>query len=285
MKRILTLLALSLVACNKPSEDLMRNGFRVQIIGHGGCGVSGINQPLPFNSLESILRAVTFYNADGIETDVQLSKDGVLFLFREAALEAESSCSGCIQQYTAAEVEQCRFRTFSASTTAYHIGRLATVLQQFSQRKIKPLLFLDLHPELSCISDPLEKEAYYERVAVALAALLSQYQAQEWVWIQSSYNPWLRKCRDKGLQVLKDVTDKAVPDALPETAAAARVSGIAANNRYISAGQVAEARGYGLVVQIHGERSKQGLADALGKAPDYLLTDNIPLLQQMLGGN
>ena len=77
---------------------------------------------------------------------------------------------------------------------------------------------------------------------------------------------------------------KPVSDQSPEAAASVHMAGIAANNKYITPAQVAEARQYGLLVQIYGERSQGGIEDALSKSPDFLLTDNIPLLQQMIYG-
>jgi glycerophosphoryl diester phosphodiesterase len=48
--------------------------------------------------------------ADMIETDLRLSKDGVVFLFHDGDLAPNTICSGPLASHTAAEIERCTLR-------------------------------------------------------------------------------------------------------------------------------------------------------------------------------
>lgn len=81
-------------------------------------GASGWDkQYAPENTIPAFERAIKM-GADGIETDVQLSKDGVLVLCHDERIDRISDGSGWIKDYTLAEL-----RGFSFSKTHPEFGK------------------------------------------------------------------------------------------------------------------------------------------------------------------
>ena len=95
MKRSL-LLAISillLVGCQDDSfefENLSDNN--AFIIGHGGSGFLSPTNNVAENSMKSLELAIEGYNADGVEVDVQLTKDSMLVLYHDHDLFTKTSC-------------------------------------------------------------------------------------------------------------------------------------------------------------------------------------------------
>lgn len=270
-------------ACSKaPVRVDNLSGGRVYVIGHGGSGLPGLNNPYPLDSWQGVTRAIEYYNADGVEMDLKLSADTVLFLWHDMTLDAASYCSGCLYTYDSAQLSQCAFRpaTVAAGSERMYPAAFEQVIARFAQRKVSPLVFADLHPLLSC--NVPDSDGYRYQVLLQLKAIIARYQAADWLLLQSPDRAWL----DLAAGVLPDtrllLDDAAIDDESIDYAAAAGYYGIAGKNNEISREEMARAHSLGLRVQIYGANSQNDLADALNKSPDYLLTDNIRLLQQMV---
>ena len=83
-----------------PIENL--RGGNIQVIGHGGSGFLSLFSPfnaLPPNSLASLSKALFVDKSDGVEIDVQMSKDSVLILYHDKKLESKTSSQGYVPQY------------------------------------------------------------------------------------------------------------------------------------------------------------------------------------------
>ena len=87
--------------CKKPEFSPV-----IKILGKGGMGNSHM---YPMNSKASYMEAL-LYNLDGVEVDVQLTKDAQLAAFHTENLEATTNMTGRIYDYTWEELqEQCRY--------------------------------------------------------------------------------------------------------------------------------------------------------------------------------
>lgn len=73
------------------------------------------------------------YNADGIETDVQVSKDGVLVLIHDETLDRTTDGKGYVKDYTLAELK--RFKTKNGE----EIPTLKELLELVSKSNLKML--------------------------------------------------------------------------------------------------------------------------------------------------
>ena len=155
-------------------------------------GASGWDkQYAPENTMPAFERALQM-GADGIETDVQLTKDGVLVLCHDESIERVSDGTGWIKDYTLAEL-----RGFSFSKTHPEFGRVEIpTLQDL-------LYFLqgnDLEVNLELKSSVL----YYEGLEEKTADLVHEMGLDERV-IYSSFSHYSVKkamnyCREKSYE-------------------------------------------------------------------------------------
>jgi len=267
-------------ACQKPENVSNLNNNRIAVVGHGGNGLPGLNDDLPFDSYEGAVKALEFYNADGVELDVKLSADSVLFMYHDKELDASTSCTGCMFDHQSTELEQCTLKNVTASIgTTYYLSRLEKVLSRYTQTAIKPIIFLDLHADLGCGISGTRKEWYYSATLYAINALLSKYNAYDQVLVQANSFDWMMEARTK-FPAIKLFLDVDIDESNITEAAANGFYGIACKNGNISKEEITYAHAKGLRVQVYGIGGN--FTDAINKYPDYILSDNITLLQNTL---
>ena len=69
----------------------------------------GASEYYPENTLSSFAAGIDM-GADGIETDVQISKDGVLVIYHDDTMEAKTGFSGTVADYTWEQLREARVR-------------------------------------------------------------------------------------------------------------------------------------------------------------------------------
>lgn len=92
----------------------------------------GASEYTPENTLLAFYTGM-YMGANGIETDVQMTKDGVLVLFHDDTIIRLTGAEGSIQDYT---LEQLRQFTFENNGRTDKIVTLEDFLQQFGWRDI-----------------------------------------------------------------------------------------------------------------------------------------------------
>ncbi len=282
----LTLLCglLLLSNCRKVDLDGINNlnGNIIGVIGHGGGGYPSPEVNLPSNTGTGIFRAVEGYGADGVELDVQLSADSVLFLYHDSALESLTDCINCIQQKPASELDDCRYRSgFNTNIFSDEkLMRLRTVLDRFASRTPKPLIFLDIKTSLGC-NPTFSNQTYSERVVRALQRIYHDYECQDWVIVETS-NRFIAEAllvEDPSIKIsfFRQLTDDNL-----NYAAGIGCYAIAFNNAPTGEADIQSAHAAGLRVAIVDVKIKSAALDAIEKSPDFIYTDNIPMLQYIL---
>ncbi len=94
----------------------------------------GASEYYPENTLRSFYAGLEM-GADGIETDLQRSKDGVLVLHHDDTLERIAGVSGAVSDYTYAELLEMDFGRFKGEKfVGERIVRLDTFLTHFGRR-------------------------------------------------------------------------------------------------------------------------------------------------------
>lgn len=275
------LVIIFLQACKKTEEITNLNNNEIAVIGHAGNGVPGLNNTLPADSWEGVLEALETYNADGVELDIKLSADSVLFLFHDKELNELSNCTGCIFDYQSEDLAQCTFKpTNSATEPARYITPLERVLQRYQSSPVKPVIFIDLHANLGCDISESRQEWYYATILYSINSLLNKYNAYHHVMVQANNFGWMMQARNSYPNI-KVFLDADITTEDIEMAAANGFYGIAGKNVDISGKEVQLAHSKGLRVQLYGTGG-YAFSDAIEKSPDYILADNIPLLQNML---
>ena len=129
-----------LFSCAKKQEN-----ETVKILGHAATGLNMLNSVYHDNSKEAVEFALSIEGCDGVEIDLQLSKDGELWLYHDEKLETETNGSGCISSLTSAEIADLSYTTFHAE----HLAKLSSLdLTQFNGKE----LILDLRQWNFCES-------------------------------------------------------------------------------------------------------------------------------------
>lgn len=95
----------------------------------------GASEYAPENTFSSFYLGL-LQGANGIETDVQKTKDGVLVLFHDDTLDRVSDCSGKLCKFTWEELK--RVKIYGNNTTGFHdrIITLSEFLEKFSHYNI-----------------------------------------------------------------------------------------------------------------------------------------------------
>ena len=125
-----------------PSMDMVATGFcqSLAMLQKAGHEVSIMFQvgSLIYDARNRLAKQAIKMGADGIETDVQLTKDGTLVLAHDESIERVSDGSGWIKDYTLQEL-----RGFSFSKTHPEFG---TAMQEAAEAGVE-ILFLPCHVE------------------------------------------------------------------------------------------------------------------------------------------
>jgi glycerophosphoryl diester phosphodiesterase len=86
--------------------------------------------------------------ADIVETDLRVSRDGVVFLFHDRDLSPSTSCTGPLAEHSAAEIDACRLKGLSVgpdrfeSALAWARGRVVIDAELKSAAVVRPAIDL-----------------------------------------------------------------------------------------------------------------------------------------------
>ena len=124
-----------LYGCKKSDTEGLTNlnNNQITVLGHRGSGASGVDNPYPDNTLESMEVGIDELGADGIEMDVQLSKDNYLMLHHNADLNSATTCNGKINTYPKDELKKCLINTsfYNVPLKDYYLATLEEVFERF----------------------------------------------------------------------------------------------------------------------------------------------------------
>lgn len=251
----------------------------VLVLGHAGSGFfSPLNpfNPLPSNSMASLVKAMEENGADGVEIDVQLSQDGVAILYHDVTLASMTSSEGIIDNLPAAEVVGLKYKGgfFYDLFHDEEIITLEALLQRFATYPELPHLHIDLRNH-----NP-SRHLFYAQTLMALLRKYN-YPLQKLVFI--SPNPdFLKAFRqvEPQAQLMID-TAGDFEQALRE-AEIHRLNGICANGRDTSVEQVQRAKEQGLQVALFGGKSRSRIARMINMRPDAIQVDNVGASRDML---
>jgi len=251
----------------------------VLVLGHAGSGfLSPLNpfNPLPANSMGSIVQAMEVHGADGVEVDVQLSQDGVPVLYHDADLKSQTEAQGLIEHHKAAEVVGLKYKGgfFYDLFQEEHIISLEEVLQRFSSYPQWPYLHLDLR------NYDASRKAYYAQKVIGLVQQYD-YPFDRLVFI--SPDPLLLEAfRQQAPQALLMLDSSAPLEAALATAQEHKLWGICTNGKHITAAQVQQARKQGLRVVLFGGKSCGSISRMIALAPDAIQVNNVAAMRGLL---
>lgn len=254
--RILIVLIV-LSSCSK-----QKNFEQIKVYGHAGMGMEILNSVYHANSREAIEMALSIEGCEGVEMDVQLSKDNELWLFHDSNLSEQTNGDNCVNELTSSELSQFHYTTF-------HKEKLA----KFNDLDVSKLkgknLYLDIRQYNECGNNYIDKQAF-------IAALLSSPILQEPtinVHMILSTEYWINDFVNSGFTVYQEVYEEN--ECISVFNSHPNLSGIVIKNKTISKDKVQEVRNLDKKVIIFEMRSPKGIKTALKKYPDALITDDI----------
>ena len=278
------LLLIIISSCKKANVNDIHNlnGDFIYVIGHGGVGFQTLSTQLPENSMISIMKAIEVYGADGVEVDVQLSKDLQLVLYHDDRLESSTDGVGFIYEYNLAELADFKYNRdiYANLFIDEQIVSLEVILQKFSKQKVKPQLHLDLRSWLydNSLYTPAE---FFSVYSATIVKLLRKYNYADNTYIASGSVELLKQLShlDPELKLMLETSDvirtvKIVKDN--------NWYGIISYNERVTKNDVDFAHSKGIRMALFSIKTQPDQVSAVNKNPDFILTDNIPQLQQIL---
>lgn len=107
--KISLLLLVLITACQKKSKD--QADFK--IIGHAVTGLYNPQRIYKDNTLEAINYAVSFDDLDGIEIDLQMSKDGSFWLYHDENLSSQTNKKGKVYSLSNEELLEVHYSSLN----------------------------------------------------------------------------------------------------------------------------------------------------------------------------
>lgn len=133
-----------LIALNTGCEKAaLKNDMLVY--GHAGTSLYPERWIFPANTKESVLYALDVLDADGVELDVQMTRDSVLVLYHDEYLDENTRLSGCISEYNFNDLNN-----LNLYQTRYELLTLEEALSIILERNRN--VILDLKPYNYCDS-------------------------------------------------------------------------------------------------------------------------------------
>ena len=264
------------IGCKKNDEPKLTNlnNNAIGVLGHRGAGVA-FYITYPINTLTSIKVAIEEMGADGVEIDVQLSKDNQLMLYHDEELQTITSCNGMINSHTKDELSNCLISSdfFNTPLTNYHLAALEEVFERYANHSPSPICYLDIKPYYDSANFQ-SYSSYNLEFAGALNALILKHNAQESTLLSSVDIDMLRRLKLQSTS-LKLIVDNPDFNTAFQQASSLGLFGITINYANITRAQIEQAHANNLRVILWGVDTKDACRDAARLFPDYVETDNV----------
>lgn len=268
-------LCFSFGACKKDNAFEIKNlnGGKITVVGHAGSGMSSAENPVKEDTYTSAKNALELFGASGVELDVHMSYDSIFFLLHDQVLDVSTNLKGCVYDYNSSELDKCYYNFTSEKLT-----QLETCLQHFSDYPVKPVVFIDTRLYAPCNAD--NYEVFTNQFVNAIYNLIDKYNAYDWVYVESRDPAFLQKIKNKSTQI-KLFIDGFISSEL-DVAVNMDLVGIVVEDAFITKEEIELAHSKNIMVVTYGALNKKETIEAIKKSPDFIQTDNILLLKQLL---
>ncbi|WP_291721991.1 glycerophosphodiester phosphodiesterase [Bernardetia sp.] len=264
----------ALTSCITEEIDIDISERDIKVIGHGGMG---IGQVYPMNSYESVMYAVSL-GSDGIEIDVQMTKDGVLVAFHDEELETKTDKHGKIYEQNWDDIKDAEYVS-SAPYTKYRIIRLKNIFEHLPNL-YDYTFFLDVKSFHSTTS-----MAYHNQLNQALTNLIDEYREKRNLNINRIY---IELKDEEAIELLQNTHPNYQIFAYDnferalEKARKYKLKGITVQTSELTKENVELAQNEGLLVATLNTHSQNKNIEAVNKGVDYIQTDRVKHLIKIL---
>ena len=245
-------LAFISLSCSK-KEDFSA----IKIFGHAGMGINMPSSIYHDNSLEAIELGLTIPGSNGVEIDIQMDKNGRLWVFHDETLNKETDGENCIASNTTEYLKTIRY-------TSLKNEKLIQLSQVPFHSYHEKLFFLDIKTWDKCSQSSVS-------IAEFKNALIQLGLPTNCVIILS--NPsWISHLTDQfEVYFASDDFDfgKEILAQDPQ------VKGLIIRNAAVISSQVNEIIDLNKEIYLFEIRSPKGVNDALQKRPSGLISDDL----------
>ena len=267
---------ITVLSCKNTTQSGVNSPL--EIIGHGGSGFETFFSQLPANTLASFEKALMDDEADGIEMDIQLSKDDVVVVFHDKLLDNKTDLTGPARDQLFAELNKCDFHgDFTIFSKGKHsISSLEQILTHFKDQLPSKYFYFNIKLEVD-----LDREKYTRIISEQLVKIINEFDIQKNAIVETSDIRVLQQIQllDSAIIVMQDI---GVFENDFKYVLENNFAGLVVQNKNISAEQVLLAQKSGKRVVIYGERTRGGLREVLNKNPDVIQTDKINLTKRLV---
>jgi glycerophosphoryl diester phosphodiesterase len=264
------ILVFGLNSCEKEEFTIINlNGNKITTLGHGGMGKNSL---YPMNSFESISKCLNF-GIDGVEFDLQMTKDNVLVLFHDKDLSSKTNLSGTINSYTWNELQTAHYT--QKAYLNYSIISLDQLLTH--TQNIQKYTFT-----IDCKLYTNNNESqFYLSFADALVSIIEKYNLIDNVTIESEEEEFLKLLKQNGSDYKLFIYPEIFENGL-DIAINLNLYGITSSVVDITKNQIEIAHDNNLKVALYGTSSRSSHIKAIKMNPDFLQTDNVSDLTKLL---
>ncbi len=251
----------------KPDLSGIKNlaGNKIWVLGHGGMGMNSIHRS---NTISSVLEAIEC-GANGVELDIQMTKDQVLVAYHDEYLEPSTDCHGMINGHTWQEIKNCKYGWFNK------VLSIDTLMQALENQRD---ILLSFDCKLIHADDQIQFSGEF---AEALKRSIEKYHISDRVFIESTDWRFLELLKNAGLKTrmffYTNTYDRAI--AMCEKL---DLFGVSISMENISKKEIELLHQQGYYVMLFGASSRNKNVKAINMSPDFIQTDNVSFLHEAL---
>jgi glycerophosphoryl diester phosphodiesterase len=243
-----------MAACSEPDTT------GTHLIGHGGLGPDA---PLPMNSKEAFLGALD-QGLDGVEIDVQLTKDSQLVAHHDHALNS-NGCTGRIHDHDWVELQGCI--QSSRAEGAFHGVLLPSLIEELQRRYPQARYTLDVK-----LNSGADWWGYLHATARAIARLHAQGGLVDKLTVECRTPDFLRAMAESAPGIPYHLIIDDVSKDLP-TALMLGCAGITVQADALDADEAAAVHKAGLALTLYGVGAPWSLKRAVALKPEAIQVD------------
>jgi glycerophosphoryl diester phosphodiesterase len=252
------------LSCEK--QEAVKNKY---IFGHAGMSLSPERFVFPPNSEESIRYALAVLQADGVEIDLQLSKDSVLVLFHDAYTDEFLEHNGCIGEFTYQELKSFEYYD------RFKIIDLKTAIN--CSVKTGKYLVLDLKNYDYCAQKRVNNETYSNALKKELDNLTVE--EKRMIYLTSQRTDLLTAISDTMVQKYLEITNLEVDiDKIKEADIDGALLRLEQLNQATESALIAKQIPYG----VFNVKIKKEIKKAVGSGVNFIISDNIATTKKKL---
>jgi glycerophosphoryl diester phosphodiesterase len=268
---LIIFLTLILSACEKikyyPDKDYEE--VTTLILAHRGGGYSGYQE----NSIEACEFGLS--NLDGIEVDIQLSKDRTIWLAHEATLP---ECGGisydCFPEVYDIQIEELD----SCKGNSLTFTRLEEIFELMSTTYPGKYISLDVKLFAPCKVTSVDVLGVMNVIADEIIALTNKYNLHNRVMVESEVGSFLNRVKKNSNSIGIYLTSFGDFECAMQHSLEGGLTGISFQYKYdeeITEEYVQLIRKKGLKIQLWTVNDPEYIEEALSINPDFIQTDNI----------